>query len=54
MMNNELTDDEIAMLMGGNTEDDEGSSACPYSGEPCDWARRGITDYCAGCDAIND
>lgn len=53
MMNNELTDDEIAMLVGGTIENDE-EAACPYSGESCEWARRGITDYCAGCDAIND
>lgn len=53
MMNNELTDDEIAMLIGGDT-DEELVAACPYSDESCEWARRGITDYCAGCDAIND
>lgn len=52
-MNTELTDEELAMLIGGDT-DEEVAAACPYSGEPCDWARRGITDYCAGCDAIND
>lgn len=53
-MNNELTDEELAMLIGGNDTDEELAAACPYSGESCDWARRGITDYCAGCDAIND
>lgn len=50
---NELTDEELAMLIGGDAADDD-DAACPYTGESCEWARRGISDYCAGCDEIND